>query len=58
MINKLFNDFYGKLNTSKWAEMVKTSHDSALRDIKDLVRKRVLEKEKAGGRSTNYSLIL
>ena len=58
MIKKFFNDFHGKLNTSKWAEMVKTSHDSALRDIKDLVKKGVLEKEKAGGRSTNYSLIL
>lgn len=57
MINKLFDDFYGKLTTSKWAKINKTSTDTALRDIKDLLEKGILQQEEAGGRSANYSLI-
>lgn len=57
MINKLFDDFYGKLTTSKWAKITKTSTDTALRDIKDLMEKGILQQEEAGGRSANYSLI-
>jgi Fic family protein len=56
MINKLLDGFYGKLTTSKWAAINKTSQDTALRDIQDLVDKEVLKKEKAGGRSTSYIL--
>lgn len=57
MINRLLDDFFGKLTTSKWAKMNKCSQDTALRDIKDLLAKGILEKESEGGRSTNYSLI-
>ena len=57
MINKLFDDFYGKLTTSKLAKITKTSTDTALRDIKDLMEKGILQQEEAGGRSVNYSLI-
>lgn len=57
MINKLFDDFYEKLTTSKWAKITKTSTDTALRDIKDLMEKGILQQEEAGGRSVNYSLI-
>jgi Fic family protein len=56
MINKLFDDFYGKLTSSKWAKITKTSTDTALRDIKDLMEKGILTQDKAGGRSTNYTL--
>ena len=56
MINLLFNDFEGKLTTSKWAKINKCSQDTALRDIKDLIEKSVLRKELEGGRSTNYEL--
>jgi Fic family protein len=56
MLNKLFDGFEGKLNTSKWAKITKTSTDTALRDIQDLVNKDILKKEEAGGRSTNYEL--
>ena len=55
IINKLFDNFYGKLTSSKWAKMTKTSSDTALRDIKDLIEKGILQQE-AGGRSTNYKL--
>jgi Fic family protein len=56
MLNKLLNQFEGKLTTSKWAKMTKCSQDSALRDIQDLVGKGVLVKEESGGRSTSYVL--
>jgi len=56
MINKLLDNFFGKLTTSKWAKITKCSQDTALRDIQDLVRKGVLLKEPGGGRSTSYTL--
>lgn len=56
MLNKILDGFEGKLTTSKWAKIVKTSPDTALRDIQDLIEKSVLQKENAGGRSTNYVL--
>jgi Fic family protein len=55
IVNRLLNGFEGKLTTSKWAKLAKCSHDTALRDIEDLIRKEVLVKEAAGGRSTSYS---
>lgn len=56
MLNKLFDGFYGKLTSSKWAKIAKCSPDTALRDIQDLIQKGMLKKEAAGGRSTNYEL--
>ena len=56
IINQLLNGFEGKLTSSKWAKLAKCSQDTALRDIEDLVRKGVLVKDAAGGRSTSYSL--
>lgn len=57
MINRLFDDFFGKLTSSKWAKMTKTSTDTALRDIKDLMNKGILQQEDAGGRSAGYRLV-
>ena len=56
MMNKLLENFDGKLTSSKWAKMTKTSPDTALRDIQDLITKKILDKEEGGGRSTNYKL--
>ncbi len=56
MLNKLLDGFDGKLNTSKWAKITKTSQDTALRDIQDLTDKQILTKEAGGGRSTAYIL--
>jgi len=58
MLNKVLENFVGNLTTSKWAKMTKTSQDTALRDITDLVNKGILEKAKSGGRSTHYILKL
>lgn len=57
MLNKLFDSFEGKLTSSKWAKITKCSQDTAIRDIRDLINKGILQKEAAGGRSTNYELI-
>ncbi|MFT4522928.1 MAG: Fic family protein [Bacteroidia bacterium] len=57
MLAKLLEGFDGKLYSSKWAKMCKCSADTALRDIQDLMKKGILQKEEAGGRSTNYELI-
>lgn len=56
IINRLFDDFEGKLTSSKWAKLAKCSQDTALRDIDDLVKRGVLVKEPGGGRSTSYAL--
>jgi Fic family protein len=56
MINRLLNGFVGKLTSSKWAKIAKCSQDTALRDIDDLVKRGILVKDAAGGRSTSYSL--
>jgi Fic family protein len=55
-LNKLLDGFDGKLTSSKWAAIAKTSQDTALRDIQDLIEKKVLVKENAGGRSSSYVL--
>ncbi len=57
MLNKLFDDFEGKLQTSKWAKIVKTSTDTALRDIKDLIEKGILKQTDERGRNANYELV-
>ncbi len=56
IINRLLDDFEGKLTSSKWAKLAKCSQDTALRDIDDLVKCGVLVKEPGGGRSTSYAL--
>jgi Fic family protein len=56
MLNKFLDGFEGKLNSSKWAKITKTSTDTALRDILDLLQKKILVKEVGGGRSTSYTL--
>ncbi len=57
MINKLLDGFNGKLTSSKWGKINKCSQDTALRDIQDLIKKDILQKEASGGRSTNYELV-
>jgi Fic family protein len=56
VINRLLDGFEGKLTSSKWAALTKTSADTALRDIAELVALGVLVKDERGGRSTSYSL--
>jgi len=56
ILNRLLDGFDGKLTTTKWAKLAKCSHDTALRDIQDLIDHRILKRDEGGGRSTSYSL--
>lgn len=56
MVHKLLDGIDGKLNTGKWAKMAKCSTDTALRDIQDLVSKKVLQPLEGGGRNTAYEI--
>ena len=55
ILQLLLDDFFGILSVSKYAKIVKTSTDTALRDLQDLVKKNVLEQQ-GSGRSTSYKL--
>ncbi|HUO92564.1 MAG TPA: Fic family protein [Rhizomicrobium sp.] len=58
VINRLLDGFEGKLTSSKWAKLTRTSQDTAARDIDDLVQRSILVKEPGRGRSTSYRLIV
>ncbi len=57
IINRLLDNFEGKLTTGKYAKIAKCSQDTALRDIQLLIEYGALEKSADGGRSTNYHLV-
>jgi len=56
VINRLLDGLEGKLTSSKWATLTKSSPDTALRNITDLVKRGILVRDAGGGRSTSYSL--
>ncbi len=56
MLTRLLDGFEGKLTTSKWAKLAKCSHDTALRDIRELIEGGILLRNPGGGRSTSYKL--
>ena len=58
VINRLLDGFEGKLTSSKWAKLTKSSQATAGRDIDDLEAKGILKRETAGGRSTSYLLVM
>ncbi len=58
VLDKLLDGFEGKLTTTKYAKLTKSSQDTALRDMMYLVDKGVLVRSAQGGRSTSYTLNL
>jgi len=56
-VNRLLNETDTQLTSSSWAAICSCSPDTALRDIQDLVKKRILTKGVGGGRSTHYILM-
>jgi Fic family protein len=58
ILNNLLDGFEGKLTSSKWAKLTKSSQDTAQRDITDLVQRGILARSTEGGRSTSYTLAL
>ena len=57
VLNRLLEDFQGKLTSSIYAKLTKCSTDTALRDLKLLVDRGILRQGAAGGRSTGYELV-
>jgi Fic family protein len=55
MLSRFLGDWEGKLTAGKWARSTDVSLDTALRDIDELVKGRILKREGAG-RGTNYVL--
>ncbi|MEO5980340.1 MAG: DUF4172 domain-containing protein, partial [Chryseolinea sp.] len=58
VLNMLMDGFEGRLTSSKWAKITKSSADTALRDIQDLMSKSILVREEGGGRSTSYRVVV
>jgi hypothetical protein len=54
--NSCICSFDGKPTSSKWAQVTRSSQDTALRDIDALLALGILVKDAAGGRSISYSL--
>jgi len=58
VLNHLLDGVEGKLTTSKYAKLTKSSQDTALRDILALVERGILVRGPEGGRSTSYALAI
>lgn len=56
VLSRMLDDWKGFLNTSKYAKLAGCSTDTALRDIRGLLRRGVLIQNPGGGRSTSYRL--
>lgn len=56
VLNRVLDEVDGRLTTSKYAALADCSHDTALRDILQLVEQGVLVRNIEGGRSTSYAL--
>jgi Fic family protein len=57
VLNRLLDGFEGKLTTTKYAKLTKSSQDTALRDIAYLVEQGILVRSSEGGRSTSYAIV-
>ena len=58
IVNRLLDNFVGKLTSSKYSKLAKCSQDTAARDIRELLRFGILKQSEEGGRSTSYMLSL
>ena len=56
ILQKLLENFKGKMTSSKYAKICKCSQDTASRDIEKLISYGIFTKSQAGGRSTDYFL--
>lgn len=56
IVRRLLDGFQGNLTAEKYAKLTKVSHDTATRDLIDLVQKGILRRE-GGSKNTRYVLI-
>ena len=50
-------EFEGKLTSKKWSKIAKCSEDTALRDIQELINKKILRNIPNAGKKSGYELI-
>ena len=58
VLNRLLDGLEGKLTSTKYAKLTKSSQDTAHRDITYLVDQGILVRSSEGGRSTSYALAM
>ncbi len=56
VLERLLSDFQGPLTNAKYIRIAKTSADTALRDIHEMIAWKLLVQNPGGGRSTSYRL--
>jgi Fic family protein len=56
VINRMLDDFKGYMTTPKYAKLAKCSTDTALRDIRILLERKILIKNPGSGKRTSYRL--
>jgi Fic family protein len=56
ILNRLMDNFRGHLTTAKYATLARCSHDTALRDIHDLIGRGILAANPGRGRGASYRL--
>ena len=56
VLHRLLDGSEGKLTTTKYAKLTKSSQDTALRDLGHLVKQGIMVRSSEGDRSTSYAL--
>lgn len=57
MLNLFLDGYEAKITSRTWASLAKCSKDTAIRDIQDLVDKRILREDIPGAKRPSYSII-
>ena len=56
LAEKFPEGFQGGLTNKKYVSITKSSSETAKRDLKDLLEKKIITKNQGGGRSISYDL--
>ncbi len=57
MLNLFLDGYEAKITSKTWASLAKCSKDTAIRDIQDLVEKRILREDIPGAKRPSYSIV-
>ena len=57
-LNKFLDGYEAKLTSKSWAALNKCSKDTAIRDIKDLIKKGILHEDIPGSKRPSYSIYI
>lgn len=57
ILNMFLDGYEAKITSKTWAVLAKCSKDTAIRDIQDLVEKRILKEDIPGAKRPSYSIV-